>query len=97
MSKPIHHEIIFNTDPERIFEAITDTKKFSELTGAPAEIDPISGGKFTCFDGMITGQTIENLPNSMAVQEPPCRFVHPQGSLDVLCLVWTCITSHYGY
>lgn len=68
MSKPIHHEILFNTSPERIFEALTDAKKFSELTGALAKIDSVSGGKFSCFDGMIMGQTIEILPISRLVQ-----------------------------
>ena len=68
MSQSIHHEVLFNTGPENIFEALTDAKKFSELTGSPAEIDSISGGKFSCFDGMITGQTIEISPSSRLVQ-----------------------------
>lgn len=68
MSTSIHHEILFNTSLERIFEALTDAKTFSELTGALAEIDAKSGGTFSCFDGMITGQTIEILPSSRLVQ-----------------------------
>jgi uncharacterized protein YndB with AHSA1/START domain len=68
MSKPIHYEILFNTGPERIFEALTDSGKFSEFTGAPAEIDLVSGGKFSCFNGMITGQTIETSPYNRLVQ-----------------------------
>ncbi len=43
MSKPIHQEISFNTNPKRIYEALTNAKQFSELTGAPAKIDSVSG------------------------------------------------------
>lgn len=66
--KPIHHEISFNTIPQRLFEALTDARKFSGFTGAAAEIDSIPGGKFSCFDGMITGQILEILPDSRLVQ-----------------------------
>ena len=68
MSKPIHHEISFKTAPERIFAALTDAGQFSELTGAAAEIESTPGGQFSCFGGMITGQTIETLPNQRLVQ-----------------------------
>ena len=51
-----------------MFEALTDSNKFSELTGAPAEIDNRPGGKISCFGGMILGQTIESEPNQLIVQ-----------------------------
>ncbi|MFT5112343.1 MAG: activator of HSP90 ATPase [Parasphingorhabdus sp.] len=68
MSQPIHHEVLFSTGAESIFEALINAKIFGEVTGSPATIDAISGGKFSCFDGMITGQTIEIIPNSRLVQ-----------------------------
>lgn len=68
MSKTIHHEILVKTGPERILAALTDSGQFSEFTGAAAEIDSTPGSKFSCFGGMITGQTIETLPNQRLVQ-----------------------------
>ena len=68
MTMKIHHEISINANPQRIFEALTDAKQFAELTGAPADIDLVSGGLFSCFDGMITGQTIEAIPGTRLVQ-----------------------------
>ena len=51
--------IIFKSSAEAIFEALTNSEQFSELTGVSAEIDATEGGKFSCFGGMISGQTIE--------------------------------------
>ena len=57
-----------STTPQRIFEALTDENQFAEFTSAPAEIDLVSGGQFSCFGGMITGLTIESIPGIRLVQ-----------------------------
>ncbi len=64
----IHQEIIYQCNSHRIFEVLTNAQQFSEFTGAPAEIDPEAGGKFSCFDGMISGMTIEIALNQLLVQ-----------------------------
>jgi len=64
----IHQEITFEGSSEQVFNALTKADNFSKLTGAPAEIDATSGGKFSCFGGMITGLTIEIETNSLLVQ-----------------------------
>lgn len=64
----IHHQIDFSCHAHRVFEALTDAKHFAELTNAPAEINPNSGGTFSCFDGMISGLTIEIIPDTRLVQ-----------------------------
>jgi len=68
MSKAIHQEILINANHQRIYQALTNARQFSELTAAPAKIDPASGGQFSCFGGMITGQTIEAVPGNRLVQ-----------------------------
>ena len=69
MTKTIHQEVVFNASAERIFQAITDSKQFSEVTGgAPTEISPESGGTFSCFGGMIHGRHIELVPGVRIVQ-----------------------------
>ncbi|WP_062234311.1 SRPBCC family protein [Fictibacillus sp. FJAT-27399] len=68
MSTTIQEKIKFNTTPERLYQALTDSKKFSDLTGAPAEIHSEEGGSFSCFGGMIAGRMIELIPNKRIVQ-----------------------------
>jgi activator of HSP90 ATPase len=38
------------------------------MTGSPAKIDPRVGGKFSAWDGYITGTTLELKPHSRIVQ-----------------------------
>ncbi|MEH7081672.1 SRPBCC family protein [Neobacillus drentensis] len=69
MSKTIHQEVVFNASPGQIYEALTDSKQFSEVTGgAPVEISPEAGGTFSCFGGMIIGRNIELVPGVRIVQ-----------------------------
>lgn len=69
MPKPIHQEIVIKAAPKRVYQALTNTKQFSELTGgAPAELSPEAGGSFSCFGGMIEGRNIELEPERRIVQ-----------------------------
>jgi activator of HSP90 ATPase len=69
MSRPIHQEIVFRADPKRVYDALLDSKQFSEFTGgAAAEISRDAGGAFSCFGGVITGRNIELLPGQRIVQ-----------------------------
>ena len=69
MSKPIHQEVDFKASPQRVYQALTDAKKFSAFSGGlPAEIQPEVGGALKCFDGQITGRFIELIPNQRIVQ-----------------------------
>jgi activator of HSP90 ATPase len=68
MSNSIRQEVNIKASPQRVYDTLLDGKRFSEFTGAPAEIDPQSGGTFSCFGGIITGRNIELLPNQRIVQ-----------------------------
>jgi activator of HSP90 ATPase len=69
MTKTIHQEVVFNASPLRIYEALTDSKQFGEVTGgAPTEISSEAGGSFSCFGGMIFGRNIELVPGKRIVQ-----------------------------
>jgi activator of HSP90 ATPase len=68
MSNAIHQEIEFKTSPQRVYEALLDSKQFSAFTGAPAQIEGKEGGAFSCFGGVITGRNIELLTNKRIVQ-----------------------------
>jgi activator of HSP90 ATPase len=71
----IHQEVDFNVSPERIYNALLDTKQFCEFTAQSgmfsansAKIDPSEGGAFSLFDGHITGRNVELAPNKRIVQ-----------------------------
>jgi activator of HSP90 ATPase len=68
VSSTIHQEIVFPVRPERVYEALTDSTQFAEVTGAPAEIGGHAGESFSCFGGMVTGRHVELLPNERIVQ-----------------------------
>jgi activator of HSP90 ATPase len=69
MSGPIHQEIVFKASVKRIYDALLDSRQFSEFTGgALAEISREAGGAFSCFGGVITGRNIELRLNSRIVQ-----------------------------
>jgi activator of HSP90 ATPase len=74
-SNTIHQEVDFKASPERIYNALLDSKQFSQFTAqsggfsdTSAHIDPSEGGAFTLFDGYITGRNVELVQNKRIVQ-----------------------------
>jgi len=64
----IHQEIEFNASPQQLYEALLDSKRFTEFSGRPAEINPEVGGAFSLFKGHIIGRNLELVPNQRIVQ-----------------------------
>ena len=83
MPDPICKEIELNASPQRVYDALLDAKQFSALTGAPAEIDRVAGGAFSCFDGIITGRNVELVPNKRIVQAWRVK-IWPEGIYSIV-------------
>lgn len=67
--------------PEQIYQAWLSTKGHSAMTGSPAEIESRVKGKFTAWDGYISGETLELKPFTRIVQAwRTTEF--PEGSPD---------------
>lgn len=65
----IHQEVFFDANPDRVYEALTDSSQFSKVTGGAAtEISSHAGGAFSCFDGKVTGMIVELEPHRRIVQ-----------------------------
>ena len=64
----LHQEIDIKASPQRIYEALLDSKQFAAFTGMPAEIDPKAGGALSMFGGLIVGRNVELVPNQRIVQ-----------------------------
>ncbi len=64
----LHQEIPIKATPQRIYQALLDSKQFAAFTGLAAEIDPKAGGAFSMFGGLIVGRNIELVPDQRIVQ-----------------------------
>ena len=64
----IHQEIDFTANPQRLYEALLDTKQFTAFSGRPAEINRNIAGPFSVFGGHIIGRNLELVPNQRIVQ-----------------------------
>jgi activator of HSP90 ATPase len=64
----IHQEVTFNAAPARVYQALVDSKRFAEVTGAPASGDGAEGASFSAFGGHVTGRHVELLPDKRVVQ-----------------------------
>ena len=72
---------VVNATPEQIYKAWLSTKGHSDMTGSPAEVESKVKGKFTAWDGYISGKTLELKPFSRIVQAwRTTEF--PEGSPD---------------
>jgi activator of HSP90 ATPase len=64
----IHQEIDLNASPQKVYEALLDSKQFAEFSGRAAEINRDAGGAFSLFKGHIIGRNLELVPNQRIVQ-----------------------------
>jgi activator of HSP90 ATPase len=64
----LHQEIDLHGSPQRIYEALLDSKQFSAFSGEPARIGREEGSAFSMFGGVIVGRNIELLPGQRIVQ-----------------------------
>jgi len=64
----LRQEVALSAPPERIFHVLLDSKEFAAFTGMAATIDPVAGGAFNTFGGLIEGRNIEIIFNRRIVQ-----------------------------
>jgi uncharacterized protein YndB with AHSA1/START domain len=67
-TKDIHQEVHFKAKPMEIYNALMDSKKHAEFTGADADIVARVGGHFKVHGGYINGQNLELVPGKKIVQ-----------------------------
>jgi activator of HSP90 ATPase len=67
-TRQIRHTVRFNATPRAIYEALMDSRKHTEFTGAPAKIDPKVGGTFAAWGPHLRGINVELVKNKRIVQ-----------------------------
>ena len=68
MKREFSISVQFPVAPEVIFRAWLSTKGHAAMTGSPARVTARVGGKFSAWDGYITGKTLELIPSVRIVQ-----------------------------
>lgn len=68
MAKTIQQTVKFSASPARLFNIYMDSKKHSAATNSRATVSRKVGGKFTAFDGALSGRMLAVVPNRMIVQ-----------------------------
>lgn len=68
MMKPIVQSVRFPASPEQLFETFLDSKMHSASTGAKAKISRHVGGKFTAWNGALSGHNVIIVPHRLIVQ-----------------------------
>ncbi|HMD69195.1 MAG TPA: SRPBCC family protein [Chitinivibrionales bacterium] len=58
----------FPVPPEKLFAAWLSSKEHSAFTGSPAKVSAKVGGKFTAWDGYISGTNVKLVKNNKIVQ-----------------------------
>ena len=61
--------MVLHAKPLDVYEAYVDAKKQTAFTGSKATSNPKVSGKFTAWDGYITGKYLELSPGKKIVQE----------------------------
>jgi len=65
----IKQEVVVPASPDEVFEAFVDAEKQSAFTRSKATGDPRVGGKFTAWDGYISGKNLTLDRGKRIVQE----------------------------
>jgi uncharacterized protein YndB with AHSA1/START domain len=67
-TKAIQYTVLIRATPKAIYDALMNEKKHSQFTGERAKVRAKVGAPFSCYDGYITGITLELEPGKLIVQ-----------------------------
>ena len=68
-TKTIRQTELIPAEPIEVYEVLVDAKKHTEFTGSKATSDAKVGGKFTAWDGYISGKNLKLEKGKRIVQE----------------------------
>jgi activator of HSP90 ATPase len=67
-TRTIRQQVTFRASPHAVYEALADSVQHAAFTGSAAEISREVGGKFTTYDGGLSGINLELVPDRRIVQ-----------------------------
>ncbi len=87
MEESLKLTAVFPVSPQRLYKAWLDSDEHAAFTSSPAQIDPALGGRFTAWDGYISGQNLEQEPGRRILQSwrtPEFPAGSPDSLLELL-------------
>jgi activator of HSP90 ATPase len=67
-TRTIRQTVFFEASPHDVYEALMDSRKHAKFTGGKCTIVRKVGGKIDIYDGYITGENVELVPDKKIVQ-----------------------------
>src|SRR4030065_917774 len=67
-TRTIRQTASFKATPHEVYEALMDSRKHAEFTGGRCTVSRKVGGKIKVYDGYITGENVELVPDKKIVQ-----------------------------
>jgi len=67
--KTIKQEVHFDVKPNEVYEAYVDAKKHGEITDSKVVFENKVGGKFSAWDGGLSGENVELVEGKKIVQK----------------------------
>jgi activator of HSP90 ATPase len=67
-TKTVRQTVTFKATPHEIYEMLMDSGKHARFTGDKATISRTVGGRFSVYDGGLTGVNLELVPDRRIVQ-----------------------------
>ena len=64
----IRQSVQFNAVPGSLFDAYLDSRKHSAIVGSKVSISKAVGGKFTAFNGMLSGKNLLIVRKKLVIQ-----------------------------
>src|SRR5450755_762624 len=68
MTKAIEQSVHFAATAKKLYDIYMDPKRHGAFTGGKVVIGSKAGGKFSAFDGMLSGSTLMTVPGKLVVQ-----------------------------
>src|SRR3954465_14954094 len=64
----IRQTVKINATPRQVYDALMNSRKHARFSGEKAKIANKVGGRFSCYDGYITGVSVDLQPGKLIVQ-----------------------------
>ncbi|RMF57087.1 MAG: hypothetical protein D6748_11945 [Calditrichaeota bacterium] len=68
MAKSIYQQVFLPAPPDQVYSVLIDADHHSKFTDAPAHIEGVEGGRFSCYGEHLTGINVELIPAKRIVQ-----------------------------
>ncbi len=92
-SKPIKQKIQFKATSMEVYNLLMQKKKQEAFTGAEAKISNRVGGKFSAWDGYISGKNLELEKGKKIVQEWWCSDL-PEGHFTIVTFSFSVLKNN---